>query len=156
MLSCFIIFIVILTIVFHCHKKLQKLLLIINTYNISLIYKLFLLVFGFSYCIILITYLYFANKTIYTFIYFISGLILYMSTFILIKSMKRYYFSFRIVLFDCLTIIVIVLSSRYYPVNHFRLFSVYKIIGIFFMIGIILVNGVIVYILINVVGKETK
>ena len=70
--------------------------------------------------------------------------------------MKKYFFSFRLVLADCCSIIVLGFTSSLYPILFYNISSFYQLIGIIFMTFIILANAGIVYILVNVIRKEIK
>lgn len=145
-----------LLILFHELHKVKKLFYIVNSYNVSDKKKQLILAISLSCLIAGITLLYFADKTVFAFAYFTSGAIVYMAAFVVLKSMRRYFFSFRLVLFDTVTMGVLVISSTYYPVNNFRIFSFYKLIGIYLIIGVLLLNAGILYILVNVVRRDLK
>lgn len=92
-------------------------------------------------------------KNVTTFAYFMSGSIYYMVSFLIYSSMKKYFFSYRLVLFDTLTIATISVCSYNYPVNKFRMFSLYKMMGVCFIVIIMVMIGGLFYILVNVVRK---
>lgn len=56
------------------------------------------------------------RKTIFTSLYFASGLIIYMSSFILSPNASHLGFSFRFVALDAVGILLLGLSSRLYPI----------------------------------------
>ena len=96
------------------------------------------------------------HKNIFTFVYFASGLILYMCSFIVLKKMKKYLFSFRLVFLDSCTILFIGISSSVYPVMLYQIPNFYHIIGIVLMFSVLILNAGIAYILVNVIRKEIR
>ena len=96
------------------------------------------------------------HKSIFTFVYFASGLIFYMCSFIVIKKMKKYFFSFRLVFLDSCTILFIGISTSVYPVMLYQIPNFFHIIGIILMFAVLILNAGIAYILVNVIRKEIK
>lgn len=79
-----------------------------------------------------------------------------MGTFVLFKKMKKKSFSYRLILFDSISIGTIALISYYYPINRFWISSQYKLIGVYFLVGILVIGGGLLFILVNIVRKEIK
>lgn len=96
------------------------------------------------------------DKNVFVYAFFMSGMIYYMTTFIVLKSMKKHYFSFRMIILDCLTIGTLAISSAYYPVNSYEIPSMYKLLGVCLIIIVVILNGSLIFILVNIVKKEMK
>lgn len=96
------------------------------------------------------------HKNIFTFVYFASGLILYMCSFIVFKKMKKYFFSFRLVLADSCAILFLGSSSAVYPIMLYQIPSFYHLIGLILIVAVLLLNAGIAYILVNIIRREIR
>lgn len=96
------------------------------------------------------------HKDVSTYIFFASGLVLYMSSFFISKQMNKYYFSFRLVIFDSLTILVIGISSRFYPIMYYQIPDIYKIIGVLLICLVLNIYAIIIFIIINIIKKDAN
>ena len=96
------------------------------------------------------------HKNVFTYAYFASGLIFYMASFIVLREMKKYFFSFRLVLADSFAILLLGVSSMVYPILRYSIANYYEMIGLLLMEVVVLLNAGIVYILVNIIRKEIK
>ena len=96
------------------------------------------------------------HKSVFTFVYFVSGLIFYMCSFIVLKKMKKYFFSFRLVFVDSCTILFIGVSSSVYPIMLYQIPNFFDIIGLILLFAVLILNAGIAYILVNVIRREIK
>lgn len=76
-----------------------------------------------------------------------------MASFLIFKKMKKYFFSYRLILFDTTSIGAIALTNSYYPINKFWIFSTYKMFAVYLMLIVLIIGGGLVYILVNIVRR---
>lgn len=96
------------------------------------------------------------HKDVSTYIFFASGLALYMSSFFISKKMNKYYFSFRLVILDSITILVIGVSSRFYPTMYYQIPDMYKLIGVLLICLVLNIYAIIIFIIINIIKKDAN
>lgn len=94
------------------------------------------------------------HKDVSTYIFFASGAIYYMTTFFMCSHMKRYYFSFRVVLFDGLCILVLAACSKIYPILFYQIPNYYQLVGVYLLVAVLWVYGGIIFILINIIKQD--
>lgn len=96
------------------------------------------------------------HKDVSTYIFFASGLALYMSSFFISKKMNKYYFSFRLVILDSFTILIIGISTRFYPIMYYQIPDLYNIIGVLLIFLVLIIYAVIIFIIINIIKKDAN
>lgn len=96
------------------------------------------------------------HKDFSTYALFAGGAVIYMSTFLIFRSMKKFYFSYRIVCNDVLSILLLVICSRVYPILFYQIPNFEHLVGSYLLCGVLLISGLATYILINILGKDLK
>lgn len=96
------------------------------------------------------------HKDVTTYIGFASALIYYMSSFMILKQMRKVYFSYRGVLIDSLGIVLLSILSRVYPLMHYRIATYYNLIASLLIFTILQLYSFTIYILINVIKKDSN
>ena len=98
------------------------------------------------------------HKDVSTYIGFASGLVYYMIGFVIFKEMRsrRVFFSFRLIAFDSLGILLLVACSKLYPILHYQIPNLYMLVGALLITSILLIYGGITYILVNVIKYDSE
>lgn len=96
------------------------------------------------------------HKDVTTYIGFASALIYYMSSFMILKQMRKVYFSYRGVLIDSLGIVLLSILSRVYPLMHYQIATYYNLIASLLIFTILQLYSFTIYILINVIKKDSN
>lgn len=68
--------------------------------------------------------------------------------------MNKYYFSYRIVLFDCLSIFVLAICSKMYPILYYQIPNYYQLVGVYLLVIVLCIYGGIMFIVINIIKKD--
>lgn len=97
------------------------------------------------------------HKDVTTYIGFAIGLIYYMVGFLVCAEMrkKRVFFSFRLVLFDGLSIMLLALCSKFYPILNYQILNFYSTIAALLIVVVLIVYGGITFILVNIIKRDS-
>jgi hypothetical protein len=113
-----------------------------------------------SYAILLLGLILYTNmhKDVSTYVVFASGLVYYMIGFVIFKHMKTraVFFSFRLVVFDSLSILLLVGCSKLYPILHYQIPNFYMLVAALLLVSMLLIYGGITFILINVIKYDSE
>ena len=113
-----------------------------------------------SYAILLLGLILYTNmhKDVSTYVVFASGLVYYMIGFVIFKHMKTrdVFFSFRLVVFDSLSILLLVGCSKLYPILHYQIPNFYMLVAALLLVSMLLIYGGITFILINVIKFDSE
>ena len=96
------------------------------------------------------------HKDVTTYCAFAATLFYYMSSFLIVPKNSRAYFSFRGVLLDGISIVFLTLMSRIYPIMHYKIATFYTMMGSFLIFWVILLYSVTIFILINIVKRDSN
>lgn len=119
----------------------------IRLLTISLFYAIF---------VVLSILYYRVHKDVTTYCAFAASLFYYMSSFLIVRKSNKAYFSFRGVLLDGLSIMFLTLMSRIYPIMHYKIATFYTMIGSFLIFWVILLYSVTIFILVNIVKRDSN
>jgi hypothetical protein len=110
---------------------------------------------GLLICLSLYKFMY-IHKDVSIYILLSTGPICYMCSFFLCRSMNKYYFSFRLVCYQALQIITLAIASKLYPILYYQALNYYRLFACLLILVVLLINALIVYILVNVLRKDTN
>ena len=139
------------------HMIMKNKLLIISIRNSYYSTRISYLIITICYLLLCLCSLYLTkiHKDITTYLCFSLGMIYYMSSFLICpKSMKRYYFSLRYVMFDGLYIGLLVGCSRFYSILHYQIPNVYQLIGAGLLVAVLYIYALTIFISVNIIKKD--
>lgn len=97
-----------------------------------------------------------SSKTWITYGYYAFGLIYYMLSSVIFNTFKKHRFSFRMILFDCISILALALCSKFYPSLNYEIPTYYQLISIFIMLILLLLTGGLIFIMVKVIKGDIK
>lgn len=140
----------------HFFHKVRVFKHIIFEYKIRYKKKLGIAFASFLYFIFAFVVLSWSRKTWITYGYYAFGLIYYMLSSVILNTFKKHRFSFRMILFDCISILTLALCSRFYPSFNYQIPTYYQLISIQLMLIILLLTGGLIFIMVKVIKGDIK
>ena len=143
-------------IIMHLIYKAKVFNSIIEGYKVSLNTKNIITLVSVVYFVGVLFGLAWSRKTWITYGYFTIGLVYYMISSILLNTIKKHRFSFRMILFDCISIMTLSFCNKYYPSFNYEIPTYYQLISIILMTSLLLLAGGLMFILVKVLKGEVE
>ena len=129
---------------------------IIEGYKVSLNTKNILTLVSVVYFVGVLFGLAWSRKTWITYGYFTFGLVCYMISSVILNTIKKHRFSFRMILFDSISIMTLSICNKYYPSFNYEIPTYYQLISIILMATFLILAGGLMSILVKVLKGEVK
>ena len=140
----------------HLINKIKVFNSIIEGYKVSMSSKNIITLVSMVYFAGILIGLTWSRKTWITYGYFAFGLVYYMINSILLNTYKKHRFSFRIILFDSISIMTLSICNKYYPSFNYEIPTYYQLISILLMSNFLILAGGLMFILVKVLKGDVK
>ena len=148
--------IMMVSLLLHFGYKVKVYRNIIKGYKIATNTKIILSLVSVVYLVGVLLGLSYARKSWITYGYFAFGLIYYMISSLLLNTMKKYGFSFRMILFDSCSIVALSLCNKYYPSFNYEIPTYYQLMSVNLMVLVLILSGGLMFIMVKVMKADIE